>query len=102
MRTPRSLLKLVELGGDIYAIGGVDAGFNPLDTVERYDPGRDAWEAVAPMGAAAPTQGLPSWATSLSLSAAGPAFHWTPARCTTGRRIAGSCLNRCLNPAGLH
>jgi hypothetical protein len=51
MRTPRSLLKLAELGGDIYAIGGVDAGFNPLDTVERYDPGRDAWEAVAPMGA---------------------------------------------------
>jgi hypothetical protein len=42
-------LKLLELGGDIYAIGGVDAGFTPLDAVERYDPGRDAWATLAPM-----------------------------------------------------
>ena len=48
MPTARSLLKMVELGGDIYAIGGVaDGPF--LATVERYDPQRRRWQPVAAM-----------------------------------------------------
>jgi N-acetylneuraminic acid mutarotase len=48
MPTGRSLLKLVELGGQIYAIGGVaDGAF--LAMVERYDPRKRQWRPVAPM-----------------------------------------------------
>jgi N-acetylneuraminic acid mutarotase len=48
MPTARSLLKMVELNGDIYAIGGVaDGPF--LATVERYDPRQRTWHHVASM-----------------------------------------------------
>ncbi len=48
MPTARSLLKMVELGGDIYAIGGVaDGPF--LATVERYDAQLRTWRPVAAM-----------------------------------------------------
>jgi N-acetylneuraminic acid mutarotase len=48
MPTARSLLKMVELNGDIYAIGGVAVG--PfLATVERYDPRQRKWQQVAAM-----------------------------------------------------
>lgn len=48
MPTARSLLKMVEVAGDIYAIGGVaDGPF--LATVERYDPGHRTWRPVAAM-----------------------------------------------------
>ena len=35
------------LDGKLYAVGGHGGGH--LSSVERYDPGRDAWEAVAPL-----------------------------------------------------
>jgi N-acetylneuraminic acid mutarotase len=48
MPTARSLLKMVELNGDIYAIGGVaDGPF--LATVERFDPQQRMWQTVAAM-----------------------------------------------------
>ena len=28
-------------------MGGHDGGYDPLDSVERYDPAADVWEAVA-------------------------------------------------------
>ena len=37
--------------GKLYVMGGYD-GQNSLSTVERYDPAKNAWEAVAPMSAA--------------------------------------------------
>ena len=37
--------------GKLYVMGGFD-GQNSLSTVERYDPVKNAWEAVAPMSAA--------------------------------------------------
>ena len=36
------------LNGYLYAIGGSD-GQCPLNTVERYDPRKNAWTAMAPM-----------------------------------------------------
>ena len=36
-------------GGKLYAVGGQDAGYNALSSVERYDAATNAWEAVAPM-----------------------------------------------------
>ena len=37
------------LEGKLYAVGGVsDDDDGPIDTVERYDPAADVWEAVAP------------------------------------------------------
>jgi N-acetylneuraminic acid mutarotase len=48
MPTARGLLKMIELNGDIYAIGGVvDGPF--LTTVERYDHQQRNWRPVAPM-----------------------------------------------------
>ena len=45
---------LVELGGFLYAVGGMDsprAGFwgAPLSTVERYCPRSNMWNTVEPM-----------------------------------------------------
>ncbi len=43
----------VELGGYVYAVGGLagasQAAAQPLASVERYDPERDQWEMVAPL-----------------------------------------------------
>lgn len=50
MPTARNLLKLIELAGQVYAIGGKDADGNDISIVERYDPHHDSWHAVAPMG----------------------------------------------------
>ena len=54
-RAARPLLHLghaaAVLGGHLYALGGLDAGNNKLNTVERYDPVADAWEFVAAMAA---------------------------------------------------
>ena len=37
--------------GKLYVMGGHD-GRNQLSSVERYDPAKNAWEAVAPMSTA--------------------------------------------------
>ena len=52
MATDRSHLAVVVLDGKLYAVGGQDVGFNALSSVERYDPGTNAWEAVAPIATA--------------------------------------------------
>ena len=36
---------------ELYVMGGHD-GQNPISSVERYDPAKNAWEAVAPMSTA--------------------------------------------------
>ncbi|XP_055329983.1 kelch-like protein 3 [Paramacrobiotus metropolitanus] len=45
---------LAALNGRMYAAGGYGAGDSPLASVEMYDPGSDAWSAVAalPVGLA--------------------------------------------------
>ena len=50
MPTARNLLKLTELDGQVYAIGGFDDNGNEVSAVERYNPHHDSWQAVAPMG----------------------------------------------------
>lgn len=38
--------------GRVYAVGGLDHLWAPLDTAERYDPVKNRWEAIAPMSTA--------------------------------------------------
>ena len=46
----RSYIAAAELGGRIYAAGGmVGETGRPLATVSRYEPGADAWETLAPL-----------------------------------------------------
>ena len=47
MAEARSVHGVAVLDGKLYAVGGYDGG--RLSSVERYDPGTDAWEAVAPL-----------------------------------------------------
>ena len=48
MSTARYALAAEVLGGQLYAIGGIDdSGNNYLQSVERYTPATDTWEAVA-------------------------------------------------------
>ena len=48
MAVERSRPGVAVLDGKLYALGGLsDDG--SLTSVERYDPGTDAWEAVAPL-----------------------------------------------------
>ena len=49
MPTPRQRLRLVAVGGFLFAIGGQSAAGNTLSTVERYDPRFNRWTAVASM-----------------------------------------------------
>ena len=51
MSTARSGLAAAAVDGKLYVMGGHD-GQNGLSSVERYDPAKNAWEAVAPMSAA--------------------------------------------------
>lgn len=39
----RSDLSAIKIGGKIYVIGGFDAGGNPLNNVDVYDPNTDMW-----------------------------------------------------------
>ena len=48
MMTRRLGVAVAVLNGYLYAIGGSD-GQCPLNTVERYDPRKNAWTAMAPM-----------------------------------------------------
>ena len=44
--TPRAFPAVAVLNGQIFVIGGRDANGEPLDVVERYDPGSNSWSAV--------------------------------------------------------
>ncbi len=57
MPTARELLKMTELDGLLYAIGGVADG-TFLKTVERFNPAANAWDTVAPMGTARGNPGV--------------------------------------------
>ena len=48
MSTARSAPAAAVFDGKLYLMGGYD-GRNPLSSVERYDPAKNTWEAVAPM-----------------------------------------------------
>jgi N-acetylneuraminic acid mutarotase len=50
MPTPRWFLRVTELDGWLYAIGGANKDGHFLATVERYNPETDIWEDVTPMG----------------------------------------------------
>jgi kelch-like protein 17 (actinfilin)/kelch-like protein 20 len=45
-------LPAVVVDGKLYVLGGADADGDALSSVERYDPAKNAWEAVAPMSTA--------------------------------------------------
>ena len=51
MSTARYALAAAAVDGKLYVMGGYD-GQNRLSSVERYDPAKNAWEAVAPMSTA--------------------------------------------------
>lgn len=48
MTNRRSSAGVATLDGKIYAVGGND-GSLCMNTVERFDPTKNAWESVAPM-----------------------------------------------------
>jgi len=45
----RFLLRLVEAGDHLYAIGGFDSADRALPLVDRYDPAHNRWERMAPL-----------------------------------------------------
>ena len=49
MAEARNLAAVAVLDGNLYAVGGYNDDDHHLSSVERYDPGTDAWEAVAPL-----------------------------------------------------
>jgi N-acetylneuraminic acid mutarotase len=56
-RTPlpgprRFLLRLLEAGGHLYAIGGFDIDNQAQTVVDRYDPAHNRWERMAPLNEA--------------------------------------------------
>jgi len=59
---PRLEVGLVELGGLLYAIGGIDDNLDVVGDVEVWDPASDAWQPRAP---------LPVPMTHLDVAAAG-------------------------------
>lgn len=46
MSCPRGGVGVASLGGRLYAVGGHD-GYHYLNSVEAYDPSKNAWEPVA-------------------------------------------------------
>ena len=57
MRAARANLAVAVLDGKLYAVGGFGNG-DYLNSVERYDPATNAWEAVAPMASARGDHGV--------------------------------------------
>lgn len=51
---PRQEVGVAELDGRIYVVAGFNGAGQSVNTVERYDPGADQWQAVAPLPAPAP------------------------------------------------
>jgi N-acetylneuraminic acid mutarotase len=51
MPTPRHHFAAVELGGDLYAVGGRNADSLVLDALERFDPETGQWETFDPLPA---------------------------------------------------
>lgn len=49
--SPRQECAVVALNGEIYVIGGFDAGAQIVADVDAYDPGSDTWRSVAPLPA---------------------------------------------------
>ena len=49
MTVGRHLISAAYLDGKVYAVGGMDAVFYKLDTVECYDISSNTWTTVAPM-----------------------------------------------------
>jgi N-acetylneuraminic acid mutarotase len=49
MPTGRQNLAAATVNGKIYAIGGFDVNFNPVNTVEAYDPSSNSWSTAASM-----------------------------------------------------
>jgi N-acetylneuraminic acid mutarotase len=49
MHTARERLRLVQAGGFLYAVGGVNARGASLTTVERYNPRTNTWVTIAPL-----------------------------------------------------
>jgi N-acetylneuraminic acid mutarotase len=58
MPTARELVKMGELDGRLYVVGGVAADGRFLATVERYDPATDGWDLVTPMTTARGNPGV--------------------------------------------
>jgi N-acetylneuraminic acid mutarotase len=49
MPTPRAFVRVTELSGRLYAIGGVDEDVEFVAKVERFNPATGIWEKLAPM-----------------------------------------------------
>jgi N-acetylneuraminic acid mutarotase len=49
MHSPRGVLKVVELDGRLYAIGGRDDNQVDQAAVERFDPATDTWQTMDPL-----------------------------------------------------
>lgn len=50
----RQEVGVAEVAGRIYVVGGFDSNTQSVNTVERYDPTSDQWEAVLPIPATNP------------------------------------------------
>lgn len=61
--TPRSTLAAASMNSKVYAIGGADANFNALNTVEIYDPSANGWTSAS---SATPPASLPTSARGLA------------------------------------
>ena len=58
MTVARSMHGCVALDGKLYAVGGVGAAYEALDTAEVYDPQADGWQPLAKMSTARYALGL--------------------------------------------
>ena len=58
MPTPRAELAVADVGGKLYAVGGVDPANYVLDTVEIYDPAAGRWAPGPPLRTPRSTFGL--------------------------------------------
>src|SRR3972149_6560685 len=52
MPSSRQELAVAEVGGKVYAVGGFGDSYEPVETVEAYDPAADRWEARGPVAVA--------------------------------------------------
>ena len=49
MPTARCRMGAAVLGGKLYVVGGMGAGWNMLNTLECYDPKTEQWRVLPPM-----------------------------------------------------